>query len=295
MNLTHPLYYDCQYNPAYERYGLLHQSNNCFYIVDTDPKILKTVQLILQKYEFFHLVNIDHFCTFLPKMQKILDESQIEELTQNHFEIVRHAAIYNSNETTIDQIQKNINNNNCGLYGLTIPSARSLPLDMTHHRLIDNIIKHDNIPKQFDIIIQETIFFLRRTIYILEKTINFFTQFATLQEKISTLGLDVSAEFYQMCYPEDTTIKSLIEKERNIDHVRFNSLLEYKKIIYKILNQLNYENSIQKLLAEFLSLLEQSQHMLEAVNPDTTQRTYEVNRTNQVLTNFIISTIKKYE
>lgn len=295
MNPKHPLYYHCYHDTKHERYGLFQQSTNSFYIIDNDPKLLKKIQLLLQKYEFFHLVNIDHFYTFLSKMQDLLDDYKIEELNKNHISIVRNAAIYTNDQTKIEQIQKIINNDNCYLFGLTVSSARSLPLDMTHYRLSDNIIKHDKISERFDNVIQEKLFLLRGLTYVLKSSSDYMTRFVTLQEKISNLGLEVSEEFYQTCYPEDKNIKMLIEKERVVDDIRFNSILEYKKILYKILNQLDYQKPVEELLINFLSSLENSQEILIEEKSQFAQRSFEVNRIEQVLRDFAKNILKRYE
>lgn len=298
MDSQHPLYYHCRYEKnSSERYGLLRQRDNSFYIIDHDPILLKNVQLLMSKYEFLYFVNIDHFFTFLPKTNDIVKKANIESLTEHHNFHVSKAAIHMNDETRINDIQKKINNDNCYLFGMTLSSARSLPVDVNHFRLTDNIVQHKKKNKIFDEEIQEKLFLLRRLTYVLKHTLNYLTNFIFLQENITEMGLNVSKEFFNVCNPHDSDIPNLIKKELEIDSVRINSIKYYHDALFKILNDIDLQQTINDFLSEFKSKISkqvivgyQAKKYYLDYHPH-----YDMKRTTDILTKEIENILKHYE
>ena len=158
MDTNHPLYYHCQHDPIHERYGLLQQRSNSFYIIDSDPELLKKVQLTMMRHELLHFVNVDHFFNFLTKTQKTVDKYQIKSMAEAHITHVKKAAVFKNNKDRTEQIQQFINNDNCFLFGMTESTVRSMHADVNHFRLTDNIIQHQQKDKWFNNELQEKLF-----------------------------------------------------------------------------------------------------------------------------------------
>jgi len=249
----HPLYYNCPHSEGIERYGLLRQKDNCFYAIDNNFEVLKTVQLLMMRYEMLSIVNIDHFFTFLPKTQIIIDKYQIDALTNNHNAHVAQAAIINNNEERIQKIQKEINNNNCFLFGLTQSTARNLYVDINHFRLQDNIIQLTEKPKTFNEDVQEKLFLLRRIVYVLNALQTYLLEFARLQERISTDGLIAYKDYFKLCYPLDTKFEKIIEKDLAIERQRPATIKLYINTVYKKINQIDLGKSIKELIVEMIA------------------------------------------
>jgi len=294
MNTQHPLYYHCWQNPNYERYGLLRQRDNSFYIIDSDPILLKNVQLVLAKYEFLNIVNIDHYFTFLDKTQKTVDSLQIVELTKQHNNHVSHAAIFKNNANRIKDVQKNINNDNCFMYGLTLSSSRAIPADVTHFRLTDNIIQHLEKNTVFDSEIQEKAFLIRHLLYTLKGVHKYLTQFVSLQETIGDLGLNVYKDFFSICNPKDNTIPQLVEQELKTNAIRLNSLTAFCNTIFKEINLIDLQQSTKDILLQVETVVSNSQYLDQKTIEICVdyQRTYDMNRVAVIVTNEILRIVK---
>jgi len=282
INTQHPLYYNCSYNSSTERYGLVHPRDNCFYIIDNNFKVLKNVQLAMLEYELLTIVNIDHFFTFLSKTQKILDKYQIEGLTDNHNNHVARAAIINNTEEKASQIQKTINNDNCFLFGLNRLMSYVIGLDRNHYQLGDNIIKHTEKPKSFDSNLQEKLFLIRRLVYVLEATADYLTQFASLQENISLDGLQIYKEHFELCYPNDTKVSKVIERDIEIEYLRKETIRLYIGTVYKFINNLDLDQSIKNIILMLSSKLPSIADQTLLDNP-TSMPSYESNRIRHIL------------
>lgn len=296
MNSQHPLYYHCQHDPSYERYGLLEQKTNSFYIIDSDPELLKKVQLIALKYEFLYFVNIDHYFTFLNKTKKTLDKYQIKTMTQAHFGHVRNAAVYLNNTARIENIQKTLNNDNCFLFGMTLYTARGIPMDVNHYRLIDNIIKHETKDKIFNNELQEKLFLIRRLLYILKGVFEYASEFVTLQEKICDFGFDEYKKHMNICHPEDTIIPRIVEEQKSTEQIRIRSIQQLYNTIYKRLNETNFDQSIKEILEEFSSRMWEEGCITEAEkNYPLFQTTYDIKKIRGIIKNELITLLKYYE
>jgi hypothetical protein len=296
MNPQHPLYYHCQHDPSYERYGLLEQKTNSFYIIDSDPELLKKVQLIALKYEFLHFVNIDHYFTFLNKTKKTLDKYQIKSMTQAHFGHVMNAAVYLNNTARIENIQKTLNNDNCFLFGMTLYTARSIPMDVNHYRLIDNIIKHETKDKIFNNELQEKLFLIRRLVYILKGVFEYALEFVTLQEKICDFGFDEYKKHMNICHPEDTIIPRIVEEQKSTEQIRIRSIQQLYNTIYKRLNETNFDQSIKEILEDFSSRMWEEGCITEAEkNYPLFQTTYDIKKIRGIIKSELITLLKYYE
>lgn len=296
MDPLHPLYYHCRHDPSCERYGLLQQRSNSFYIIDSDPILLKNVQLTAMKYEFLHFVNIDHFFTFLNKTQKTIDKYQIKSMTESHIAHVKKAAVFKNDESRIEQIQKSINNENCFLFGLTRSTARSMPMDVNHFRLADNIIKRDKKDKLFDSELQERIFLIRRLLYILTGVFDYVIEFVTLQEKIGDFSLERYQKHFARCKPDDTIIPKMVEQEIESNQRRIKSIRQYHDTIYKQINEINFDQPVKQIILQFLSNINSENTILETIkNYPMFQRTYDMNKIRMILESEANMLLKYYE
>jgi hypothetical protein len=296
MNLQHPLYYDCRHDPTHERYGLLQQRTNSFYIIDSDPELLKKVQLIAMRYELLHFVNIDHFFTFLGKVQKTIDKYQIKSMAQSHSGHVRNAAVYLNNTARIEQIQKTLNNDNCFLFGMTLFTVRGIPMDVNHYRLIDNIIKNESKDKVFSDELQEKLFLIRRLLYILKGVFEYALEFVTLQEKICDFSLDQYKKHMNKCHPEDTIIPKIIDQQHETNQIRVRSIQQLHDTMYKRLNETNFDQSIKEILQQFHSRIENDDILAEAEkNYPLFQTTYDIRKIRGIVKSEIITLLKNYE
>lgn len=296
MDSQHPLYYHCRHDPSYERYGLLQQRSNSFYIIDSDPILLKNVQLTVMKYEFLHFVNIDHFFTFLNKTQQTVDKYQIKSMTEAHINHVKKAAVFKNTESRVEEIQKSINNENCFLFGLTESTARSMPMDVNHFRLADNIIRRDKKDKLFDNDLQERVFLIRQLLYILTGVFEYVIQFVTLQEKIGDFSLEMYQKHFAVCKPNDTIIPRMIEQELEANQRRIKSIKQYHNTIYKKINEINIDQPIKQIILQFLSNINSEDTILETIKSyPMFQRTYDMNKIRMILENEANLFLKYYE
>lgn len=296
MDTQHPLYYHSQYNPSYERYGLLQQRTNSFYIIDNDPELLKSVQLTIMKYEFLHFVNIDHFFTFLNKTQQTIDKYQIKSVIDAHKDHIKKAAIFKNDELRIEQIQKSINNDNCFLFGMTGSTARSMPMDVSHFRLVDNIIKRHEKDRIFSNDLQEKLFLIRRLLYVLKGVFEYVIQFVTLQEKIGDFGLEVYEKHFSMCNPEDTIIPKMVKEEIEANQRRIRSIKEFYKTLYKGLNKINFDQPIKEIILQFRLNVRSEDSILETIkNYPMFHRTYDFHKIINILEKEANTLLKYYE
>lgn len=296
MDSQHPLYYHCRHDPSCERYGLLQQRSNSFYIIDSDPVLLKNVQLAMLKYEFLHFVNIDHFFTFLNKTQQTVDKYQIKSMTEAHIIHVKKAAVFKNTEARIEDIQKAINNDNCFLFGMTESTARSMPMDVNHFRLTDNIIKRNKKDNLFNNDLQERLFLVRRLLYILTGVFEYVMQFVTLQEKIGDFSLITYEKHFAICNPTDTIIPKMVEKEMESNLRRITSIKQYHNTIYKRLNEINLDQPIKQIILQFLSDINSEDTILETIKSyPMFHRTYDMNKIRGIIENEAKTLLKYYE
>lgn len=296
MDSQHPLYYHCRHDPSYERYGLLQQRTNSFYIIDSDPELLKNVQLTMLRYEFLHFVNIDHFFTFLDKTQQIIDKYKIAGMTEAHINHIKKAAIFKNNDSRIELIQKSINNDNCFLFGLTESTARSMPMDVNHFRLIDNVTKHDKKDKRFNDELQEKLFLVRRLLYVLRGVFEYVTQFVTLQEKIGDFALEMYEKHFARCDPTDTIIPKMVKEELESNQRRIRSINQFYNSIYRSLNKTSFDQSIKEILLQFRSNIYSEELILETKrNYSMFHRTYDIHKIRKILEEEIKTLLKYYE
>ena len=296
MDTNHPLYYHCQHDPIHERYGLLQQRSNSFYIIDSDPELLKKVQLTMMRHELLHFVNVDHFFNFLTKTQKTVDKYQIKSMAEAHISHVKKAAIFKNNKDRTEQIQQFINNDNCFLFGMTESTVRSMHADVNHFRLTDNIIQHQQKDKWFNNELQEKLFLIRRLLYVLKGVFEYVIEFFTLQEKISDVGLDVFEKHFSMCNPTDVIIPGMVKKEIEANQIRTNSVKQLYKTIYKRLNEINLDQSIKETLLQFYSSIMSDECVLEAIKEfPQFQRTYDIHKIKKILEAEINVLLKYYE
>lgn len=296
MDSQHPLYYHCRHDPSYERYGLLQQRSNSFYIIDSDPILLKNVQLCLMKYEFLHFVNVDHFFTFLNKTQQTVDKYQIKSMTEAHITHVKKAAVFKNTESRTQEIQKSINNENCFLFGMTESTARSLPMDVNHFRLTDNIIRRKQKDSLFNHDLQERVFLLRRLLYILAGVFEYVIEFVTLQEKIGDFSLERYQKHFSICNPTDTIIPKMVEKELESNQRRINSIKHYHNTIYKSLNEINLELPVKQILTQFVQDINSEDIIAETMKSyPMFHRTYDINKIKTMLQNEANEILKYYE
>lgn len=296
MDSQHPLYYHCRHDPSYERYGLLQQRSNSFYIIDSDPILLKNVQLCLMKYEFLHFVNVDHFFTFLNKTQQTVDKYQIKSMTEAHITHVKKAAVFKNTESRTQEIQKSINNENCFLFGMTESTARSLPMDVNHFRLTDNIIRRKQKDSLFNHDLQERVFLLRRLLYILAGVFEYVIEFVTLQEKIGDFSLERYQKHFSICNPTDTIIPKMVEKELESNQRRINSIKHYHNAIYKSLNEINLELPVKQILTQFVQDINSEDIIAETMKSyPMFHRTYDINKIKTMLQNEANEILKYYE
>ena len=289
MDTNHPLYYHCQHDPMHERYGLLQQRSNSFYIIDSDPELLKKVQLVAMRHEMLHFVNIDHFFNFLGKTQKTIDKYQLQSMIDSHDVTVSHAAIFKNDEARVEQIQKSINNNNCFLFGLTESTVRSLFVDVNHFRLTDNITKRDEKDKTFNNVLQEKLFLIRRLMYVLKGVFEYVLEFVTLQEKIGDFGLNAFQQHFDICNPNDAIIPVMVEKELEANQIRIRSIKQFYKAIYKHLNRIDFAQSIKEILKEFDSDVNSKKFAEEAIKDyPAFQNTYDMHKIIKILRNIKI-------
>ena len=296
MNPQHPLYYHCQHDPSCERYGLLQQRSNSFYIIDSNPVILKNVQLAMLKYEFLHFVNVDHFFTFLNKTQKTVDKYQIKSMIESHITHVQKAAVFKNTESRTEEIQKVIDNHNCFLFGMTESTARSMPMDVNHYRLTDNIIRREQKDSLFNDDLQERVFLLRRLLYILTGVFEYVIEFVTLQEKISEFSLERYGKHFAICNPTDTIIPKMVEKELESNQRRIESIKHYYNSIYKSLNEINLDQSAKQILLQFVQDINSEDIIIETMkNYPMFHRTYDIGKIKGILENEANSILKYYE
>jgi hypothetical protein len=297
MDTQHPLYYHCRYNPTYERYGLLRQRDNSFYIIDNDPTLLKNVQLTIAKYEFLHFVNIDHYFNFLPTVNTTINKYQIDTLTKHHNDHIKHAAVFRNDNHRTKEIQFTINNDNCKLFGLTVASARSLPMDVSHYRLEDNIIRHSDESKIFDKNVQEKIFLIRHLLYLLKSTVEYLNQFTTLQDQISVLGTNVANDFFKICNPYDEKIDVLIKKESEANDLRHKSIKYYYNTIFKYLNSINLEQTNKDIILQFKNFVQNDRISDDEAKKDYPDyvHTYDIYRIKRVVEDETIKLLKHYD
>lgn len=296
MDTNHPLYYHCQHDPMHERYGLLQQRSNSFYIIDSDPELLKKVQLVAMRHEMLHFVNIDHFFNFLGKTQKTIDKYQLQSMIDSHVGHVKKAAIFKNDEARVEQIQKSINNNNCFLFGLTESTVRSLFVDVNHFRLTDNITKRDEKDKTFNNVLQEKLFLIRRLMYVLKGVFEYVLEFVTLQEKIGDFGLNAFQQHFDICNPNDAIIPVMVEKELEANQIRIRSIKQFYKAIYKHLNRIDFAQSIKEILKEFDSDVNSKKFAEEAIKDyPAFQNTYDMHKIIKILQAEISLLMKYYD
>lgn len=296
MDPQHPLYYHCQHDPSYERYGLLEQKSNSFYIIDSDPILLKKVQLIALKYEFLYFVNIDHYFTFLDKTKKTVEKYQIKSMTQAHAGHVGKASVSLNIGDRINNIQKIFNNDNCFLFGLTEHTVRGMSMDVNHFRLGDNIIKHETKDISFKNELQERLFLIRRLLYILKGIFEYVLEFVTLQEKICDFGLDEYKKHMNICHPEDTIIPKIIEEQKDTEQIRVRSIQQFYNTLYKRLSETNFDQSIKEILEEYSSKIMEEGCMTEAEkNYPLFLRTYDIDKIKNIINNELTKLLKYYE
>ena len=288
------LRHDCPHHPEKERYGLLKPNDNCFYIIDYDFDVLKNVQLAMLQHEFMVITYIDHFFTFLPKTQQLIDKFQIDALTENHNNHVANANIIQNQGDRIEQVQKTINNDNCFLFGLTPQSARSYAMDHTHFRLVDNIITHSEKPDSFDEDVCEKLFFLRRVFYIVSSLEEYLLEFARLQERIGIRGLTSYKEYFKNCYPEDTHFEKIIDRDIDLEHRRKKTIKSFIQTVQIFINKLDLKKSVPELIEDILAMLPDISRETYKRNPST-MRSYESNRISLVLQKELQSILKAYE
>jgi len=295
MDSHHPLYFQCRHDPSHERYGLLHQKSNSFYIIDSDPALLKKVQLTAMRYEVLHLVNIDHFFTFLEKIWKILDKYQIKSMTEAHHIHELRAAVYLNDKSRTEDIQKFLNNDNCHFFGMTVSTTRSIPLDINHYRLQDNIIKHQKKDKLFNDELQEKLFLIRRILYVLKGVFEYSTEFVNLQESICNFGLKEYQKHFAICNATDTAIPKIVEGEIESNEIRVKSIQQLYNTIYKRFNEINFNQSNKEILLQFISTIWAKECITEAEEqyPDF-QMTYDINKIRGILRNEINNLIAYY-
>ena len=298
MDTQHPLYYHCKYDPSYERYGLLHNRSNTFFIIEHDLELIKKVQLTAMRYEVLHLVNIDHYFNFLDKTQKTVDKYQIKSMTDAHSAHARNAAVYLNDKSRIDSIQKVIDNHNCEMFGLTVTTAWSTIADVNHYRLTDNIIKHESTGENsnHDYALQEKIFLIRRILYLLKGVFHYVKEFVTLQEKICDQGLVEYQKHFALCAPSDTTIARMVREELEINQIRLRSIQQLHDTIYKRFNEINLNQSSKSILLEFSSTIWSNDCMLEMEKryPEF-QPSYDINKIRTILKNEVLDLIKHYD
>jgi hypothetical protein len=290
---THPLYYDCKHNPTLERYGLLDSNENFFYIIDNNLEVLKLVQLIMRRYENLNIVNIDHYFSFLSKTQSIIDKYQIDALKNNHNKHVANASIIQNNNDRIKNIQLEINNDNCFLFGVTPMSAQALPIDSNHFRLLDNIIRFKNKPNTFNDDVQEKIFLIRRIVYVLNALLEYLTEFSKLQEQITTDGLKIYKEYFKACQPQDTKFLKILEQDLTIEELRPTTINLYIRTVYKFLNELdlNHHRSVKDIILELCSKIKFISKQTHLDNP-TAIMSYESYRITKILDEDLNSILK---
>lgn len=289
------LRHDCPHHPEKERYGLLKPNDNCFYIIDYDFDVLKNVQLTMLQHEFMVITYVDHFFTFLPKTQQLIDKFQIDALTENHNKHVANANIMQNQGDRIEQVQKTINNDNCFLFGLTPQSARSYAMDHTHFRLIDNIITHSEKPQSFDDDVCEKIFLLRRIFYVTQSLEEYLLEFATLQERIGIRGLTAYKKYFKNCYPDDTSFEKIIDRDIDVELRRKKTISEFIKTVQRFVNRLDLTKSIPDLIKDFCEMLPNLTKETYKNDGDVMMRSYESNRICRVLEDDLRSFLKKYE
>lgn len=294
MHLENPLYYHCYHSPDIDRYGLIRQKDNSFYIVDNDPELLKNVQLVLSKYELLHFVNIDHFFNFIEKTNNIVDTINIQSLTEQHNYHISNAAV-NINKDR-KQVQQNINNDNCFLFGLSLNTIRALHIDVNHFRLIDNVIQHKHKNDLFDEDVQEKAFLIRRLLYVLKHTNAYLRQFFSLQESIGNFGMSVTKKFFKICNPEDTVIPKLIEEEVETNNRRFESFNTFSQMIFKSINELDLSKSIKNILVDFIEILESGRKIEDDSKKFNKKynRYYDMHRIKTIVKNDCEKILKHY-
>jgi hypothetical protein len=295
MDTPHPLYYQCRHDPSHERYGLLEQRSNSFYIIDSDPVLLKKVQLTAMRYEVLHLVNIDHFFTFLEKTWRTVDKYQIKSMTEAHHKHELRAAVYLNDKSRTEHIQKFLNNDSCHLFGMTVSTSRSIPLDISHYRLQDNIIKHQKKDKLFNDELQERLFLIRRILYLLKGAFEYATEFVNLQERICDFGLEEYQKHFAICNPTDTVIPKIVEGEIESNQIRVKSIQQLYNTIYKRFNEINLNQPIKEILLELISTIWANECIMEAEEqyPDF-QMTYDINKIRTILKNEINNLVAYY-
>lgn len=294
MHLENPLYYHCYHSPNIDRYGLIRQKDNSFYIIDSDPTLLKNVQLILSKYELLHFVNVDHFFNFIEKTNNIVNTINIQSLTEQHNYHISNAAVIQNEDKK--QVQQNINNNTCFLFGLSLNTIRSLHVDVNHFRLIDNIIQHEHKNKLFDEDVQEKAFLIRRLLYVLKHTEAYLKQFFSLQEDIGNFGMSVTKDFFKICNPEDTLIPNLIEEEVKTNNRRLESFNTFAQMLFKSINDIDLSKSIKNILLDFIETLDHGQ-IIEAESKKFNKnyiRFYDMHRIKSIIKNDCEKILKYY-
>ena len=296
MDSQHPLYYHCRHEPSCERYGLLQQRSNSFYIIDSDPELLKKVQLTILRYELLHFVNIDHFFNFLNKTQQIIDKYQIKSMTEAHIAHIQKAAVFKNDELRVEQIQQTINNDNCFLFGMTESTVRSMHVDVNHFRLWDNITKHNEKDKLFSNELQERLFLIRRLIYVLKGVFEYAIEFVTLQEKISDIGSQVFEKHFSICNPNDRIIPEMVKIEIETNQIRIKSIKQLHNAIYKHLNRISFDQSIKDILLQFIEDITSGEVVKEAKKDFLEfQTTYDIHKIRRILEAEIRVLLKHYE
>lgn len=283
MESNNPLYFDCAYNPTRERYGLIRPNDNCFYIIDSNFEVLKNVQLVMMKHEFLAIAYIDHFFDFIPKTQMLVDKYQIDSLTRAHIKHVSRANISLNCKTKINSIQRSINNDNCFLFGMSPVTMRSYTMDLNHFRLHDNIIQHTSKSKAFDDDVCSKLFLLRRILYVTHSIHEYLLEFARLQERISTDGLNIYKKHFKDLNPSDNKFSNIIDREIAIDASRFETINAFIKTVHLFINDIDLNSTISKIIIDFCETLKD----LEKITYDNTPsliRSYEAYRIVAILT-----------
>jgi len=251
---TTPLYYDCSYNKNTKRYGLYNATGNFFCILDTNFQRLKFVQLLLTKYQRLPIAQIDLFFNILDDIKKIAKTYSTHLPSSAHSEYLKKYNLKSSN----NKYQKEINNNNCFLFGLEDPiiiNESYVDVDIIADRQSNTIIKHKQIP-DINKEIQEKIFLLQYILYHIDSSIEFHTVLAEQQKNFYQQATIEYRNFFKLCYPTDSKIEQIIKDELEFYNGIDSEIFNYRSTIMQLLNKLDYSESTKQIILNLLALLE---------------------------------------
>lgn len=251
---TTSLHYDCSYNKNTKRYGLYNATDNFFCILDTNFQRLKFVQLLLIKYQRLPIAQIDLFFNILDDIKKIAKTHSAHLSPLAHSVYLKKYNLKSSN----NKYQKEINNNNCFLFGLENPiiiNESYVDIDILADRQSNTIIKHKQIPN-VNKEIREKIFLLQYILYHIDSSVEFHTVLARQQKNFYQQATIEYGNFFKLCYPTDSKIEQIIKDELEFYNSIDSEIFNYRSTIMQLLNKLDYSESTKQIILNLLALLE---------------------------------------